>query len=98
MTDEPMPMQIDFPPDPPEYCARDLVVAFSAIVDDSCVQCAITAEALEDHFGAASLLERDLIRAFDAHRPEIEDVARRMLEEIGGRPVLLHSGHFRFGG
>ncbi|WP_143188522.1 DUF1488 family protein, partial [Burkholderia ubonensis] len=48
--------------------------------------------------GAASLLERDLIRAFDAHRPEIEDVARRMLEEIGGRPVLLHSGHFRFGG
>ncbi|MET3555054.1 hypothetical protein ABIC50_004988 [Burkholderia sp. 567] len=22
-------------------------------------------------------------------------MARRMLEEIGGRPVLLHSGHFR---
>lgn len=90
-------MQIIFPPDPPEYCARDLVVAFSAVADGRCVQCAITAEALEDHFGAASLLERDLIGAFDAHRHEIEEEARRMLVEIGARPVLLHSGHFRFG-
>ncbi|MGK8796095.1 DUF1488 domain-containing protein [Burkholderia cenocepacia] len=91
-------MQISFPPEPPEYCARDLVVAFSALVDDRCVQCAVTAEALEDHFGAASLLERDLLDAFTAHRPAIEAMARRMLEEIGGLPVLLHSGHFRLGG
>ena len=28
-------------------------------------------------------------------RPAIETMARRMLDEIGGRPVLLHSGHFR---
>lgn len=89
-------MRIVFPPDPPEYCGRDLVVAFSALVDDNCVQCAITAEALEDHFGAASLVERDLLGAFNAHRQEIETKAREMLEEIGGRPVLLHSGHFRF--
>ncbi|CAN0626319.1 conserved protein of unknown function [Burkholderia multivorans] len=89
-------MHISFPPDPPEYCARDLVLAFPALVDDSCVQCAITAEALEDHFGAASLVERDLIDAFTAHRSEIESAARRMLKEIGGRPVLLHSGYFRF--
>jgi len=68
----------------------------TALVDDSCVQCAITAEALEDHFGAASLVERDLIDAFSVHRAEIEDAARRMLKEIGGRPVLLHSGYFRF--
>ncbi|VVU49560.1 periplasmic protein [Burkholderia anthina] len=88
-------MQIAFPPDPPEYCGRDLVVAFSALVDGRCVQCAVTAEALEDHFGARSLLERDLLDAFDAHRPAIETMARRMLDEIGGRPVLLHSGHFR---
>ncbi|CAG9241026.1 MULTISPECIES: DUF1488 domain-containing protein [Burkholderia] len=88
-------MQIAFPPEPPEYCARDLVVAFSALVDGRCVQCAITAEALEDHFGAPSLLERDLLHAFEAHRSAIEAMARRMLDEIGGRPVLLHSGHFR---
>jgi hypothetical protein len=89
-------MQISFPPDPPEYCGRDLVVAFSALVDENCVQCAITAEALEDHFGAASLVEQDLLSAFSAHRQEIEGKARQMLAEIGGRPVLLHSGHFRF--
>ena len=89
-------MRITFQPDPPEYCARDLVVAFSALVDNRCVQCAVTAEALEDHFGAASLVEQDLLRAFSTHRPDIEAVARRMLEEIGGRPVLLHSGHFRY--
>lgn len=88
-------MQIVFPPEPPEYCARDLVVAFSALVEGRCVQCAITAEALEDHFGAPSLLERDLLHAFETHRPAIEAKARRMLDEIGGRPVLLHSGHFR---
>ena len=90
-------MHIVFPSEPPEYCARDLVVAFSALVDGHCVQCAVTAEALEDHFGAQSLLERDLLGAFDAHRSAIEAMARRMLEEIGGRPVLLHSGHFRLG-
>ncbi|UEP25035.1 DUF1488 domain-containing protein [Burkholderia ambifaria] len=88
-------MQIAFPPEPPEYCGRDLVVAFSALVDGRCVQCAITAEALEDHFGAPSLLERDLLASFEAHRSAIDAMARRMLEEIGGRPVLLHSGHFR---
>ncbi|CAD9219638.1 conserved hypothetical protein [Burkholderia cenocepacia] len=90
-------MHIVFPSEPPEYCARDLVVAFAALVDGHCVQCAVTAEALEDHFGARSLLERDLLSAFDAHRSAIEAMARRMLEEIGGRPVLLHSGHFRLG-
>ena len=88
-------MHIVFPPEPPEYCSRDLVVAFSALVDGRFVQCAVTAEALEDHFGARSLLERDLLAAFDGHRRAIEAMARRMLEEIGGRPVLLHSGHFR---
>ncbi|MBR8358266.1 DUF1488 domain-containing protein [Burkholderia vietnamiensis] len=88
-------MQIAFPPEPPEYRGRDLVVAFSARVDGHGVPCAITAEALEDHFGARSLLERDLLVAFEAHWPAIEAMAARMLAEIGGRPVLLHSGHFR---
>ncbi|EIP86965.1 hypothetical protein A33K_16568 [Burkholderia humptydooensis MSMB43] len=90
-------MKISFPLDPPpEYCARDLVVAFPALVDGEYVQCAITAEALEDHFGAASLKEDDLLAAFDLHRGKIEHAARRMLDEIGGKPVLLHSGFFRF--
>ncbi|RZF29794.1 DUF1488 domain-containing protein [Paraburkholderia sp. UYCP14C] len=89
-------MQISFPPSPPEYCARDLVLGFPALVDDQSVQCAITAEALEDHFGARSLREEDLADAFTAHRFEIELAAQRMLNEVGAKPVLLHSGFFRF--
>jgi len=89
-------MQISFPFCRPDYCARDLVLTFPAHVDHQPVQCAITAEALEDHFGARSLREEDLIDAFTAHRHDIEVAARRMLNEVGGNPVLLHSGYFRF--
>ncbi|MFP3563290.1 DUF1488 domain-containing protein [Paraburkholderia sp. SIMBA_030] len=89
-------MKIHFPEERPEYCARDLVIAFPAEVDGVRVQCAITAEALEDHFGARSLREDDLIAAFDAHRHPIEQAARRLLNEVGAKPLMLHSGYFRF--
>ena len=89
-------MPISFPSCLPEYCARDLVLAFPALVDDQPVQCAITAEALEDHFGARSLREEDLVDAFQAHRFQIEQAAQQMLDEVGAKPVLLHSGFFRF--
>jgi hypothetical protein len=89
-------MKIRFPEELPEYCARDLVVAFPAEVDGARVQCAITAEALEDHFGAASLREDDLIAAFNSNRHPIEHAARRLFNEIGAKPVLMHSGYFRF--
>lgn len=91
-----MAMQISFPLVPPEYCARDFVLAFPAIVEHQCVQCAVTAEALQDYFGAASLCEEDLIKTFNDHRTAIERVAQRMLKEVGGKPILLHSGFFRF--
>ncbi|MGF6812969.1 hypothetical protein OKW30_008186 [Paraburkholderia sp. Clong3] len=89
-------MHIHFPQERPEYCARDLVVAFPAEVDGERVQCAITAEALEDHFGAPSLREDDLIEAFDTHRLPIEAAARNLLKEVGAKPVMMHSGYFRF--
>jgi hypothetical protein len=89
-------VHISFPSCVPEYCARDLVLAFPALVDDQPVQCAITAEALEDHFGARSLREDDLVESFMAHRFQIEQAARRLLGEVGAKPVLLHSGFFRF--
>ncbi|GLU35605.1 DUF1488 domain-containing protein [Trinickia caryophylli] len=89
-------MHITFPPEPAEYCGRDLVLAFSAVVDGERVQCAITAEALEDHFGAESLREEDVVKAFERNRHAIEKAARRMLHELGKKPVLLHSGFFRF--
>jgi Protein of unknown function (DUF1488) len=89
-------MQITFPQEPAEYCGRDLVLVFPALIDGERVQCAITAEALEDHFDAASLREDDVQRAFEAHRHTIEKAARKVLQELGKKPVLLHSGFFRF--
>jgi hypothetical protein len=86
-------MYIHFPQERPEYCARDLVIAFPAEIGGVRVRCAITAEALEDHFGAPSLREDDLIAAFDT---PIEQAARRLLDEVGAKPVMLHSGYFRF--
>lgn len=89
-------MHITFPHERPQYCGPDLVLSFPALVNGERIQCAITAEALEDHFSAASPREDDLVGAFDAHRAAIEQAARRMLTEVGGKPVLLHSGYFRF--
>jgi hypothetical protein len=91
-----MVMNISFPSCAPEYRAPDLALEFGALVDDRPVQCAITAEALEDHFGARSPREEDLVDAFMAHRAEIELAALRLLNEVGGKPVILHSGYFRF--
>ncbi|MBM2770032.1 DUF1488 domain-containing protein [Burkholderia anthina] len=89
-------MQISFPVEQPTYCGLDLALAFPALVEGRRVRCAITAEALEDHFRAASPREQDLVDAFARHRPSIERAARCLLEEVGGRPILLHSGYFRF--
>ena len=47
-------MQIIFPNETPEYSGRELTLAFPAMVDGERVECMITAEALEDHFGAAT--------------------------------------------
>ena len=46
-------MQIMFRNEPPEYSGHELMPAFTAMVDGERIQCHITAEGLEDHFGAA---------------------------------------------
>lgn len=89
-------MRIRFPDDPPHYCGLDLVLTFPALVDGQRVSCSITAEALEDHFGAESPREEDTLRAFECHRHKIEHAARRLLRVLGKKPVMLHSGYFRF--
>ncbi|CAE6689389.1 hypothetical protein R69608_00674 [Paraburkholderia nemoris] len=89
-------MHITFPQERPQYGGPDPVLVFPAMINGERIRCAITAEALEDHFSAASLREDDLIGAFEAHRGAIEHAAQRMLGELGGKPVLLHSGYFRF--
>lgn len=88
-------MKVSFPATPPRYNADDLELTFAATADGTPIDCVITAEALEDHFGAASPREPDLVAAFDAHRPAIEAAAVRLIEATGGQPVVLHSGFFR---
>ena len=59
-------MKISFPPETPAYREADPALAFAAVVNDIRLECSITAEALEDHFGAASIGKEDLQHAFDA--------------------------------
>jgi hypothetical protein len=89
-------MQISFPKEAPEYSGRELIVAFPALVNGERIWCSITAEALEDHFGAASPRLEDMVGAFDAHRQRIEAATRRLLSETGGQCAMLRSGYVRF--
>jgi hypothetical protein len=91
-------MNISFPEGPLDYNAEQLALTFPAVADSVSVQCAITAEALEDHFGAASAREPDLVEAFRANRSAIEKAAARLIEETNGAPVTLHSGYIRMYG
>jgi len=87
-------MEIRFPADAPAYRDSNLTVVFRALVDGEPVPCAISVEALEDHFGAYTEDLEGWMRAFDAGRPHIEAVAREHLQISNGTPVLLKSGHF----
>jgi hypothetical protein len=89
-------MKISFPPETPAYCEADPALAFPAVVNGIRLECSITAEALEDHFGAASIGKEDLQHAFDAHNHTIHVATRRILTELGAMPVVLHSSYFRF--
>jgi hypothetical protein len=87
-------MEIRFLADAPAYRDSNLTVVFRALVDGEPVPCAISVEALEDHFGAYSEDREGWMRAFDAGRERIEAVAREHLQISNGSPVLLKSGHF----
>ena len=87
-------MEIRFPADAPAYRDSNLTVVFRALVDGEPVPCAISVEALKDHFGAYTEDLDGWMRAFDAGRPRIEAVAREHLQISNGTPVLLKSGHF----
>ncbi|WP_233867420.1 DUF1488 domain-containing protein [Paraburkholderia adhaesiva] len=89
-------MQIIFPNEVPEYSGGELTLAFPAMVDGKRVECTITAEALEDHFGAASPRAEDMLHAFDSHRERIEAVARRLLSDTRAQCLVLRSGYVRF--
>ncbi|QQC65832.1 DUF1488 family protein [Paraburkholderia ginsengisoli] len=91
-------MQINFPDDKPAFDGSNLTVRFMARVDGEPVVCAITAEALEDHFGADSALESTLMTAFDKGLHRIRSVCAEALDQNHGEGVVLHSGLFRVEG
>ncbi|WP_028205821.1 DUF1488 family protein [Paraburkholderia nodosa] len=91
-------MNISFPEGPVGYDTEEFALTFVAVADSVAVDCAITAEALEDRFGARSLREPDLRQAFQRNRAAIESAAARLIEETDGKPVMLHSGYLRMYG
>jgi hypothetical protein len=91
-------MHISFADEPPVYDADDLAIHFTALVDGDAVVCSISAEALEDHFGAASPRSEDLMPAFEQGRARIRSVCAEALDSSGGKSVVLRSGLFRVAG
>ncbi|CAG9166594.1 DUF1488 domain-containing protein [Cupriavidus respiraculi] len=87
---------IEFPDVQPSYSSAEPCLQCVATVGGDPASFAVTAEALEDHFGARSYQAEDLLAAFHEHREEILCVARNMLELSDSHNVMLHSGHFRF--
>ncbi|WP_175687185.1 DUF1488 domain-containing protein [Burkholderia anthina] len=80
--------------DPPEFDGAALQLRFVVDVDGEPQTCAITVEALEDHFGARSALEADLRDAFERGRARIEAACAEVLAD-GKGGAELHSGYFR---
>ena len=91
-------MRITFPDEAPGFDGSSLTVQFTARVDGEPVICAITAEALEDHFGAESALEDVLLEAFRRGRQRIHSVCAEALDQSDGAGVILRSGLFRVEG
>ncbi|CAN7358557.1 DUF1488 domain-containing protein [Cupriavidus necator] len=88
--------KIDFAGEIPDYCSTGPSLRCAAKVDGSPATYEITAEALEDHFGARSYRSEDLLPAFMGNRQDIERVAGALFEMTGAQHIVLHSGHFRF--
>jgi hypothetical protein len=54
------------------------VVSFSAIIDEKCIDCGVSIEALAEHFGA---FYDDPLPAFRTHRERIWDAATKLITE-----------------
>lgn len=84
-------MSVEFTPDESYEHHRLNVVWFSAIVDEKVIDCAISIEALTEHFGAYA---DDPLPAFRNHRQRIWDTAAKLIAqrrfEDDGR-ILIHS-------
>lgn len=64
-------------------------VSFQAVVAGKAVECAISFEALKDHFGATTNKSADLIRAFISGKKDILNAARKKLPNLAGRCLVV---------
>jgi len=84
-------MDIEFNPDESYEHHRRNVVWFSAIDDEKVIQCAISMDALTEHFGAYA---DDPLPAFRKHRQRIWDIAEKLIAERrfeSDGTILIHS-------
>lgn len=89
-------MDIYFPDDPPRFSGSPPEVRFTVLVDGKPVHCAVSAEALHDHFAAEGPFEDALLLSFQHGRRRIFTICRIALERNAGHAVVLRSGLFRF--
>ena len=59
---------------------------FSAIIDEKCIDCGISIEALADHFGA---FYDDPLPAFRTHRARIWEIATKLTTNVGLKMMAL---------
>ena len=71
-------MDIEFAADEWYDHQRRKVVWFSAIVDEKCIDCGISTDALRNHFGA---YYDDPLPAFRSHRARIHEIATKLIEQ-----------------
>jgi hypothetical protein len=71
-------MNIEFNADEWHDPHRRQVVWFSAIIDEKCIDCGVSIEALADHFGA---FYDDPLPAFRIHRARIQEAATKLIIE-----------------
>ena len=84
-------MTIEFTPDESYEHHRRSVVWFDAVDDDKVIHCAISIDALIEHFGAFA---DDPLPAFRKHRQQIWDLAAKLIAERrfeDDGTILLHS-------
>jgi uncharacterized protein DUF1488 len=86
-------MTIDFPNRNP-VCTSNDTVAFAATYNGEGISCEISSEALQDHFGASTFQQADLLRAFISGRSAIEAVARLKIPHCAAGRYLLVSSDF----
>jgi hypothetical protein len=72
-------MNVYFPNHNPKVAPDAVFVEFTARVNGHLRECAVTAAALQDHFGAESTQPDDLLSAFTSGQHRIQEVARKTL-------------------